>query len=413
MTKLFDISSEFSFYLLLGFILLIPFSIAVCYLLFTFLSIQMIGHWVINRRKNRHSLPAMPNYYRYFLFYILATLISTLFSINRLHSFKDNKEVFIYLLIPLFLLVISRLKRLHLSLIAVLTAAVGSALWGIIDAIIRGISLDHRLHGATSHWMTYAGLLMVPFIFFFVYLFHEPNKRNKVVISVSLVIILTAIALSLTRSMWVGIFVSCGLFLVYYKPRILYFAVPALILSVLILPSSVKSRVTSIFDMNNETNRDRIYMATIAFNIFKDHPLTGVGPNNIEHVYNQYKPPGAKLTNMHLHNNFLHVLAERGAPALIILMIAFLAVISGLIKKIKRGGPYEKIISTAVLFAFTGFLIAGMFEYNYGDSEVKFQLFYFLSLPFLPFMDNSVKSGEPEPESLATQAEADDVIERD
>jgi hypothetical protein len=37
----------------------------------------------------------------------------------------------------------------------------------------------------------------------------------------------------------------------------------------------------------------------------------------------------------------------------------------------------------AVLFAFVGFLVAGMFEYNFGDSELKFMLFFFLSLPFL------------------------------
>jgi len=36
-----------------------------------------------------------------------------------------------------------------------------------------------------------------------------------------------------------------------------------------------------------------------------------------------------------------------------------------------------------VLFAFVGFLVAGLFEYNFGDSEIKFILFYFLCLPFL------------------------------
>jgi len=42
-----------------------------------------------------------------------------------------------------------------------------------------------------------------------------------------------------------------------------------------------------------------------------------------------------------------------------------------------------RAVTAGVLFAFVGFLVAGMFEYNFGDSEIKFMLFYFLSLPFL------------------------------
>ncbi|MCP5052560.1 MAG: O-antigen ligase family protein, partial [bacterium] len=307
----------------------------------------------------------------------------------------DNKEIFGYLLIPLFLVMIHSEKRLRHALTAVLASAVASSLLGISQALIKGVSLDHRLQGATSHWMTYSGLLMFSFIFFFVFLFHEKQKKRKIIIALSLVVILTAILLSLTRSVWVGIAVSVSIFIVYTRPRILYLAVPALILLVLVLPPSVKTRVTSIFDLQNATNKDRLYMAQIAFSIFKDYPITGVGPNNIEKVYDRYKPAGADLSNMHLHNNFLHVLAERGLLALLILVIAFIAVFAGIVKKMKRsvhdhdGSPphllYQRTVATGVLFAFIGFLTAGMFEYNFGDSEVKFLLFFFISLPFLSF----------------------------
>ncbi|MCP5049142.1 MAG: O-antigen ligase family protein, partial [bacterium] len=300
-----DISSDFSFYLLLGFLLLIPFSIAACYILFTFLLIQLIFFSVKAFKQPKepadapHRFPHMPRYYKYFLFYILATLVSTLFSIDQLHSFKDNKEIFGYLLIPLFLVMIHSEKRLRHTLTAVLASAVASSLLGIGQALISGVSLDHRLQGATSHWMTYSGLLMFSFIFFFVLLFHENQKKRKMIIAFSLVVILSAILLSLTRTVWVGIAVSLAIFIVYYKPKILYLAIPALVLLVLVMPPSVKTRVTSIFDLQNATNKDRLYMAQIAFSIFKDYPVTGVGPNNIEKVYERYKPAGADLSNMH------------------------------------------------------------------------------------------------------------------
>lgn len=393
MKQLFDISADFSFYLLLAFLFLVNITIAGCYVIFTLLLIQLVIY-TFRHLKSKISRdtarvnppwPQMPKFYKYFLLYILFSFISTLFSIDRLNSLKDNKEFFIFLLVPIFLLVINSRKRLDYSLFAVMASAVVSSLIGVIITLKEGTSLDHRLQGLTSHWMTYSGLLMLVFIFFFVFLFYQKRMKLKVVISVFLLIILASILLSLTRAMWVGIFVSLGLFIIYYKPKVLYLAIPILLILILVLPGSVKSRIVSIFDMNNATNRDRLYMVTAGINIFKDHPLTGVGPDNIKKIYDQYKPAEAELSNPHLHNNFFNVLAERGVLALLSLIAAFAVIIIQLIKKIKNSIDLEKTISVGVLFVFIGFLVAGMFEYNLGDSEIKFLLFYFLSIPFIGF----------------------------
>jgi O-antigen ligase len=398
MKKLFDISADFSFYLVLAFLFLVNISIAGCYVIFTLLLIQFII-FVFRHLKSKVGRdtagvippwPRVPKFYKYFLLYILFSFISTLFSIDRLNSLKDNKEFFVFLLVPIFLLVINSGKRLDYSLFAVLASAVVSSLIGVIITLKEGTSLDHRLQGLTSHWMTYSGLLMLVFIFFFVFLFYEKRKKLKVVISVLLLIILASILLSLTRAMWVGIFVSLGIFIIYYKPKILYLALPALLILILVMPGSVKSRIVSIFDMNNATNRDRLYMVTAGINIFKDHPLTGVGPDNIKKIYDRYKPAEAELSNPHLHNNFLHVLAERGILALLSLIAAFAVIFIQLIKKIKNGIDVGKTISVGVLFVFIGFLVAGMFEYNLGDSEIKFLLFYFLSIPFIGFANEKI-----------------------
>ena len=410
MKQLLDISSNLSFYALLGFLCLIHFSMAGCYVIFTLLLIQLIvfsikvmqnKKWKTDaaneNAKSKESpvkFPGMPIYFKLFLLYILFSFISTLFSLDRLNSLKDNKEFFIFLLIPIYLLVIGSGKRLEVSLFTVLASAAASALLGIGITIVKGISLDFRLKGLTSHWMTYSGLLMMVFIFFFVFLFYEKKKKTKIIISVSLAVMLAAVLLSLTRSMWVGIFVSLAIFIIYYKPRILYLAVPVLIIIILVLPASVKNRIVSTFDMNNATNKDRLYMVATGINIFKDHPLTGVGPDNIKNVYDRYKPPEAELSNPHLHNNFLNVLAERGIFALICLVAAFVFIIIQLVKKIKNSIGLEKTIAAGALFVFIGFLVSGMFEYNFGDSEIKFLLFYFLSIPFMKSVGNRLACSE-------------------
>lgn len=391
MKQLFDISSDFSFYLLLAFLFLVNITIAGCYVIFTLLLIQLVIYAFkhLKSKINRGAAevipqwPRLPKFYKYFLLYILFSFIATLFSIDRLNSLKDNKEFFVFLLIPIFLLIINSRKRLDYSLFTVLASAVVSSIIGVIITLKEGTSLDHRLQGLTSHWMTYSGLLMLVFIFFFIYLFYERRKKLKVIISILLLIILASILLSLTRSMWVGIFVSLGIFIIYYKPKILYLALPALLILILVMPGSVKSRIVSTVDMNNATNQDRLYMVTAGINIFKDHPLTGVGPDNVKKVYDRYKPAQAELSNPHLHNNFLQVLAERGILTLLSLIAAFAVIIIQLVKKIRNSIDLEKSISVGVLFVFIGFLVAGMFEYNLGDSEIKFLLFYFLSIPFI------------------------------
>ncbi|MCK4835289.1 MAG: O-antigen ligase family protein [Candidatus Aminicenantes bacterium] len=333
------------------------------------------------------KLPLLPPYYKYFLLFVFLTLISTVFSIDKLTSLKDNKEIFIFLLIPIFLLTITSKKKLNISLIILLITSFISSLTGIFFIIKQGISLNHRPKGFTSHWMTYSGILMLLFIFFFIFMLFEKKKNIRLPILFSLSVLLISILLSQTRSVWLGILFSLTVFIIFFKPKILFYIIPGFLILIYIIPESVKQRIYSIVDLQNHSNRDRIHMVYTGIQIFKDHPLTGVGANNIEKVYPKYKHPDAVQTNPHLHNNFLQILAERGLFALIGLIMAFLSILICLIKKIKNSQGSEKTITIGTLFVFIGFLAAGMFEYNFGDSEIKFLLFYFLSIPFLKLKD--------------------------
>ncbi len=380
-----DILNDFYFYLLLCFLFLINFSIAGCYLIFSVLGIVFIVFCIKNKK-----FPECPGYFKYFLLYILFTLISTIFSLNPLVSIKDNKELVIFLLIPIFILIINSKKRLIYSIFTVLISSLISSFIGIFITLNRyiilkqGPSLDHRLKGITSHWMTYSGLLMLAFVFFFIYFFYEKTKKKKLFIFISLIFILTSILFSLTRSVWIGIIVSLSAFIIYYKPKVLYFAIPIVLVLVIVLPKSVQNRFTSIFDMDNATNKDRIFMYETGFNIFNKYPLFGIGANNLnKKVYKENMPEEAKNINPHLHNNFLQVLIERGIITLISLILAFISIFINLIKKIKNSLNLEKLVPIGVLFVFISFVVAGFFEYNFGDSEIKFFIFYFLSIPFL------------------------------
>ena len=60
-------------------------------------------------------------------------------------------------------------------------------------------------------------------------------------------------------------------------------------------------------------------MVEVGARMIAQHPLTGVGPNMVPRVYEQYRPDYAVTpVNPHLHNVPLQIAAERGVPALLV-----------------------------------------------------------------------------------------------
>lgn len=379
--------SDLAFAALLPYLFLIDVSIAGCYVLLTIVLVLFLLHLALGGK-----FPHPPLFYYFFLAYVFFTLLATVFSVDRAASIRDNKELLIFLLIPIYLWLLNTWKRIWLSLWTVLASAVFSALAGIFTVLGKGLSkgivLSDRLKGFTSHWMTYAGLLMFAFIFFFVLLLlRRQGIKQTVILSGGLAVMLVAIAFSLTRNVWLGIAAALTIFLVFFKPRYFLVLAPLLLILVLLAPPAVKSRMLSIVDLHDQSNRDRLHMVYSGLRIFQDHPWTGVGSDNIQKVIagneKRYRHPQALKINMHLHNNFLQILAERGIFALASFLLACLFIILQLLKLLKSRAGDWRAVTAGALFAFIGFLIAGMFEYNFGDSEIKFILFYFISLPFL------------------------------
>ena len=281
-----SLPEKISFILILIFLFSINFSIALCYIVFSLLLITSTISFI-----NRSGKIIVPPYFKYLVIFSILTLVSTVFSLDITASIKDNKEIFIYLLIPVFILIIKRTTMFRATIYVVLLSTIISSLFGIIISIREGISLSHRLKGFSSHWMTYSGLLMMVFVFFAVFNIHEKKKTKKIVYYILLIPILTSIFLSLTRSTWIGIFVSTGIFYIHYfrkQPKVLISSLLIISIMFLLLPGSIKSRVFSIFDINNVTNKDRLHMAYTTLQIAKDHPLTGVGSDNVKKIYHEY-----------------------------------------------------------------------------------------------------------------------------
>jgi len=148
-------------------------------------------------------------------------------------------------------------------------------------------------------------------------------------------------------------------------------------------PDTVTSRMMSMFDLRDPSNRDRVAMLRTGVAMVKARPLTGVGPNQVPRAYPTYRSPDAvEAVNPHLHNVPMQIAAERGLPAVGI-WLGFIAMLAAALYRLFRSASgTSRILPATGLAAVAAMLSAGMFEYNFGDSEF---LMLFLVLVTLPF----------------------------
>jgi len=192
--------------------------------------------------------------------------------------------------------------------------------------------------------------------------------------------LVVAVALTSTRSAFVG--VCAGAALLFALKDFRLFAIIPVIAAIFfaLAPRLVTQRFVSMFDSKDPTRLDRVAMLREGGRMVAAHPLTGVGPNMVQRRYGEYRGSDAVNTvNPHLHNNPVQIAAERGLPALAVWLWFLVSLVRDLVKRF-RVGP-NRFLAAAALGTVAALLMAGLFEYNFGDSEV---LMLFLMLVTLP-----------------------------
>lgn len=359
---------------LLLFAFALPLSIAVAQILLTVL----VGLLVAGGAPHAFRL-RVPSFFLPLSAYAAWTLLASVpFSLEPLTSLIESREVLLVLVVPV-VHGLAHGERARTVVGAALAAGVLGAVIGIVQyGFLDYDHLGQRPSGSMGHYMTYAGLLMLLVGAGLSRLLFETRGRVRTIALLSP--LAAALVVTLTRSAWIGTAAAAGLLLVLRDRRLLALAPVALAVFLVLAPAQVASRFYSTFDLSDPTNRDRLAMVTVGAGMVRDHPLTGVGPGMVEAVYADYRPEHAvNVTNPHLHNVPLQIAAERGLPALALWGWFIAAVCVDLARRLRE--PASRTLAAGALAAVAGMLTAGMFEYNFGDSEF---LMLFLALITLP-----------------------------
>ena len=190
-----------------------------------------------------------------------------------------------------------------------------------------------------------------------------------------------ALTLTFTRSAWVGVCVGVSLLFILKDFRLTGLLPVAVALMFALAPDRITDRVLSVFDLQDPSSRDRVAMVQTGLAMVKDHPLTGVGPNMVERLYPQYRDKNSvEKINPHLHNVPLQIAAERGLPALAIWVMCIVLLTLRTFQIFRTSS--DRVLPAAGLAAIASMLAAGMFEYNFGDSEFLMLFLVIVTLPF-------------------------------
>jgi Lipid A core - O-antigen ligase and related enzymes len=144
------------------------------------------------------------------------------------------------------------------------------------------------------------------------------------------------------------------------------------------------SRVLSFFDLSGPSNRNRLSMWRIGWEMFKDHPFFGVGDIDLAVLFKQYNRPYEKEIKGHLHNNFIHILATLGGFGFIVI-VAFFTVIIRKSCQIFRKTPeksFERALVMGAIGGFASFIGSGLTEFNFGDHEIITMVWFSAGLVF-------------------------------
>ena len=233
-------------------------------------------------------------------------------------SLVESKEVLLFLVIPI-VFQLARGERAATVATLVLTVGAVTATIGIVQfGILEYDNLGQRPSGSMGHYMTYSGLLMLMINVAFARILFDTRERTWAVIVLPALVV--ALALTLTRSAWIGSVIGVGILLVLKNVRLLAVAPAALLLLIFL-----------------------------------------------------------NALNQHLHNVPLQIAAERGLPALALWLWFVGAVVVDLAKRVRHKSTQG--VAAAGLAAVASMVAAGMFEYNFGDSEFLMLLLVLITLP--------------------------------
>jgi O-antigen ligase len=340
--------------------------------------------WVLTR-----PVPVRwPSYLLPLLALLIITVISLALSPNPgggRHAIQKTVLVSMGVLAASFVTTEARARNAYKLLLAVtaVSAIVALVQFAIAEVTFlkTGLLADdptliNRITGPLGHWMTFSGVQLLVWCAAVPATVFLGRKWIAAVILSGI-----AIVLSNTRGVWLGAAAGFAFVAWALPKRLIVIAIVSLLIVGAAASPIIYRRISMSLDPTLSTNYSRKAYWSAGTKMIEEHPLLGVGPERIGEEFPKYYTGPTVDYFGHLHNNFLQIAAERGLLGFAAFVWFLAEVYRSLLSRLRESEEDTWWITLGSLAALTGFVVAGMTEYNFGDSEVLVLLLFLVSVP--------------------------------
>lgn len=364
--------------------------ISIAFFLFLLYQSYKLGHL-------RDRIDGFACYYKVIGFMMLCFIPSVILSVDIKTSAKAFAEMWIYRLMPFFMvtLFIKNKKWLQNIFVAFIMAT-------CIDCLVAGYQVyfmhEWRGWGFGGHSLNLASLLSIMTPMYAVIMFDDAfSTKLKKLCVVALLCCVVGLIAGKSRGAWLTLAIILPLVSCYYIAK----SKKALAICLVIVlaigagfasSKQYKKRLLSISNTTTDvSNADRIRVWQSCFKMIGDYPVTGVGLGNFRDVYNKghYRLKTTVQDLPHSHNNYLQLWSEGGTIGFIGFMtLSLFILLSNFRLWWKTKSPFYLMIWGPWL----GFMIFGMFDLIIDHSAITKAWWFLLGMLLVFCRDEQVKN---------------------
>ena len=317
-------------------------------------------------------LKSSPAIYAY-LFFLITAWLSGPFGIRPAETLIGMARLSFVSLVFLPLLQLEQSKFVIPVLVLLVLGQALAAFHTVLSTIFSQIPELFFVGPVTeSGQLAIVTLVCIGLIFFF----RENARRKQPVLDLKISLIYnrlawfalpllgSALVLNLKRGPWLGVLCG-GLLFLFVRAR--KFLLPFLLIaaSLVLWVEPVRTRLVSSYD-HFFIHGGRSEIWDIGADLALTYPL-GIGFGNSPFLKEFSEEIPKQLS--HFHSNFLNVLVETGWLGLLVYLWWIFEITRLTLRGYKKNGPFATLI-LALGSALIAWQVAGVVEYNFGDSEV-------------------------------------------
>ena len=308
----------------------------------------------------------------FFLAWVVAEMLSTVFSPNPLQSLEFSKRLLLVGIVYLLASFVTSPRQARRLMVVLLGAATAVGVLGVLKLLFGAPEETVRL-GIFQFYMTTSGVMMIATLLFVPFLIHPGTpKRIRLLAMAGLIPVAVSLYATVTRGAYLA--AAAGVvFIAFVRNRKLI--IPVLLIFVLLLlfaPPYVQSRIRSIVDVEHPDNASRLMLWKTGLRMFQDYPVFGIGDIDMHELYLRYMDPDDPAQHGHFHNMAMQFLVTLGSVGFAAVLAMFVRIFrtEWRIFRAVRTDWFAGSVSLGALAAFIGLQVSGLTEWSFGDQEV-------------------------------------------